>query len=266
MTTETKSINDANRMKSNANHLAVMLGAVLAVSGLLAATTSARADGGDCKDSPIFPPDSHPYGASYGEWLARYWQWTFAFPVDATPDYLGFGAYGTAPWSANQSGKVWFLPLSFGSATLTGTVPEDTALCTATWTTEWDNTACPTYTDYSVEQLIGFLETEWSQVTETSVTIDGVTVRGLGNPQTTPYFVITPPFAYTLASHDNVLANAWGEPCIPDGTTVCPAVAAGQCFIIRPLPVGQHTIQFHVVGGTSYAITNEITVVPRCDK
>jgi hypothetical protein len=261
MTTETKSINDANRMKSNANHLAVMLGAVLAVSGLLAVTTSARADGGDCKDSPIFPPDSNPYGASYGEWLARWWQWTFAFPADADP------SFGTAPFSANQSGKVWFLPGSWGLATLTGTVPENTALCSTPWCIAEDNTACPTYTDYSVDQLIGLAETYWTQVTETSCTIDGVTVPGMENPQNTPYFVVTPPFAYTLASHDNLDANLFGEPCIPDGTTVYPAVSAGECVMIRPLPVGHHTIHIvAVVGGASNAWTYEITVVPRCHK
>ncbi len=200
-------------------------------------------------------------GASYGEWLARDWQWTFAFPADAAP------GFGTAPFSANQSGKVWFLPGSFGPTTLTGTVPEDTALFGFAYTIEEDNTACPTYTDYSVDQLIGFAETFWTQVTETSFTIDGVTVPGMENPQTTPYFVLTPPFAYTLASHDNLYANAFGEPCIPDGTTVYPTVAAGVCVMIRPLPVGHHTIQVvDVIAGASYELTWEITVVPRCHK
>src|SRR5205823_8952020 len=81
----------------------------------------------------IAPPNSHPFGLSYGEWSARWWQWAFSLPVDHHP------LYDTADCSAGQSGKVWFLGASF-APTVTGsgqvvaiatrhcTVPTGTAL------------------------------------------------------------------------------------------------------------------------------------------
>jgi hypothetical protein len=87
----------------------------------------------------------------------------------------------------------------------------------------------------------------------------------MDNSQATPYLVWTPPFSYTLASHDNLDAY-FGYTCIPDGTTVYPAVACGVCVMIAPLPVGHHTIQFYVDdAGTVWTVTYEITVVRRCD-
>ena len=243
--------------------LCAMIGAVLATAGLLA-TTSARAGDSDCRDSAVFPPHSHPYGASYAEWLARDWQWLFSLPTTANP------GLGTADFSANQHGEVWFLPGVFagGTVTLTGTIPEGTALFGPVFSAEWDNVGCP-YTDYTVHQLEGIVQGVWSAVTETSCTIDGVAVRGMDNPQATPYLVRTPPFSYTVASHDNIWANLFGCTCIPDGTTVYPAVACGVCVMIAPLPVGHHTIQFHVVYAGSvwqvpgvWDMTYEITVVP----
>src|SRR6266480_3671629 len=55
----------------------------------------------------IVPPQARPYGASYGEWSARWWRWAFSLPVDHHP------LYDTADCSAGQSGPVWFLGGTF---------------------------------------------------------------------------------------------------------------------------------------------------------
>ena len=33
----------------------------------------------------IFAPQSHPYGKSYGEWAAAFWQWALALPLEGHP-------------------------------------------------------------------------------------------------------------------------------------------------------------------------------------
>jgi hypothetical protein len=217
----------------------------LAVSALLTASVApARADDGNVCSPGVIPPvvETHPYGLTYAGWLAKWWQWSLAFPVSSDPEY------GTADLSAGQSGDVWFLPspLGGGTATRTGTVPEGTALFVPVLTFEADNTGCPTYTDLTVAQLTAELAGGWSTVTATSCTIDGVAVAGLDDPTNSVYLVTTRPFSYTVAAYDNVLANYpgfVGETCIPDGTTVNPTVAEGMCVMIRPLSVGTHTIQ-----------------------
>jgi hypothetical protein len=86
----------------------------------------------------------------------------------------------------------------------------------------------------------------WSGVTETSCAIDGVAVAGLDDPINTIYHVVSPPFSYTTAEHDNVLAGYFGASCIPGGLTIYPAVGDGVYLMLAPLSPGKHTI--HTVG------------------
>jgi hypothetical protein len=244
----------------------------VAISAFLAsAVMPTLADDGTVSSPGVIPAvvETHPYGLTYAEWLAKWWQWSLAFPVSADPEN------GTAELSSKQSGEVWFLPapLGGGTATRTGTVPEGTALFVPVLTFEADNTGCPTYTDYTAAQLTTEVEGGWTAVTNTTCTIDGVAVAGLENPQTSPYLIVTKPFSYTLAAHDNVLANYpnfVGETCIPDGTTVDPTVAEGVCVMIRPLSVGTHTILITAAApsyGIVYNVTFNLTVTPhRSDK
>src|SRR5215831_19135202 len=51
----------------------------------------------------VLPVQSRPYGFTYGEWSARWWQWLFLLPLDNSP------LFGTADCSVGQSGPVWFL-------------------------------------------------------------------------------------------------------------------------------------------------------------
>jgi len=43
----------------------------------------------------IFPVDSNPYGTSYADWTAKWWQWAFSIPkenhplLDKTDKYYG---------------------------------------------------------------------------------------------------------------------------------------------------------------------------------
>jgi hypothetical protein len=251
-----------NRIKQS-NHSPVSGGWVpaLAALALLSATVAPTlaSDG-------VIPPvtASRPYGHTYAEWLVKWWQWSLSFPVNADPEY------GTADISAHQSGSVWFLPAPLGGATATraGTVPAGTALFVPVLTFEADNTGCPTYTHFTADQLAGFVAGGWSTVTATSCSIDGVPVSGMENPTNSIYLVQTPPFSYTVASHDNVLANYPGfvnETCIPDGVTVYPTVAEGICVLIHPLPIGPHTIHIGASNptfGIAYDVTFNITVAP----
>jgi hypothetical protein len=41
----------------------------------------------------IFQPDSNPYGLTYGDWTARWWQWAYSIPKDVNPSYDDMGKY-----------------------------------------------------------------------------------------------------------------------------------------------------------------------------
>ena len=208
--------------------------AVLGLGLLLTVASPAFADNGNMDNSQAFPPQSHPYGASYPEWAARYWQWVMSFPAKHNP------GDGTAPQESAQSGKVWFLASSPNHQIVTRqiTVPEGKALFFAALAVYENNAACPTPTTNSVEFMLNDLNGLWdTHASLTSVTIDGVPVAKLDNPQTTPYRLQTI-FNVTVATHDNLFAGD----CVLDGSTV-PTVTVGAFLMVKPLSVGNHTIE-----------------------
>jgi len=42
---------------------------------------------------PIFPIDSKPFGHTYGEWSARWWQWLLSIPKSRNPAFDSTGAH-----------------------------------------------------------------------------------------------------------------------------------------------------------------------------
>lgn len=210
---------------------------VLAALALLVAAASSSF-------GQVLPPDSHPYGASYQEWAARFWQRTLSLPVDA--------ASYSAPLSDGQSGQVWLITGPLGSppsATFQFSIPVGKAMLISPLTFWADNANCPSFTDFTVDELRAQVSGEWSQVSETSCTIDGVAVPGLTNPQDSPYLFDSTVFSYTLPDHDTYPTVLFGATCIANGTTIGGAVAEGEFLMVKPLPVGQHIIHITAVFG-----------------
>lgn len=58
----------------------------------------------------VVPMDG--YGASYGEWSARWWQWILSIPAATNPNFEGDCAQG-------QFDRVWFLASLFEAAAVT---------------------------------------------------------------------------------------------------------------------------------------------------
>ena len=225
-----------------------MLRSVICIAGWLAlASSSALADYdvSECSPrSPVFAPEARPYGQSYEQWAARYFQWSMAFPATANP------AADNAPVESGQPRRVWFLPSVTGNRTVTRsvTVPAHTPLLVAALSLRVNNTECPTDTEYTLDELFERARSQWDMALEARVTIDGIEVPELEDPQTTPYLVEAGPFPITLADHDNQLA-AGGLSCVPDGATLEPNVALGVFLMVRPLSPGSHTIQIRGVAG-----------------
>ena len=69
---------------------------VLAIGALLLATSLAGPHGRAATSTPevvhgppgrahVLPPWSNPYGRSYGEWIAAWWQWAVGTPARHNP-------------------------------------------------------------------------------------------------------------------------------------------------------------------------------------
>ena len=208
----------------------------------------------------VYPAATAPYGASYAAWASQWWQWTLSQSTDQTNFVSG-----------PISGPVQFLAGVPSSDTETRqvSVPAGTALFFPVLSTYADNSGCPTFTDFTEPELQAEADGNWGLATETTCTIDGVAVGGLDNPQTSSYFTQATPFSYTTALNDSVLQSpAYGESCIPGGTTIGPAVADGVYLMLAPLAPGNHTINLVGVVGPTNApylavkLTYQVTVLP----
>jgi hypothetical protein len=231
----------------------------LALGGLLLLAVAASSSAEE-----VLPPSSLPYGLSYEEWSAKWCQWNFGLDTNHE-EFVGWPGICEGPGS-----RVRFLLGAPGPITATRkiSIGDKTPLFFPILSTTDDNTACPVsdFTSYTADQLAAVAAGNWTAVSETDCTIDGVAVAGLESPATTEYLIQTPAFSYTTAQHGGALGVIEGEYCIPGGTTIYPAVADGVWLMLSPFSPGKHTIHLVAVVGPVAApyftqdITYEITV------
>jgi len=256
-----------SRTKQYWQRIVAGLGIVVVLMIMLVSNVSAR------NDNPgVLPPQSHPYGLTYGEWSAKWWQFVFSIPAPHNPllfdDQCAFG----------QTEPVWFLTGKFctgGTCETTGflsatrhcTIPAHTALFFPIANNESDNLGI--VPPLTLAQLREQVKANQDSVTSMTCEVDGVPIQGLSPAKTSPYRVVSPVFDYTLP--DNNLYQFLGLPeLLPDldfgAQTVKGAVADGVFLMLAPLSVGQHVIHFTASFNFdlpfAFDITYHITVTP----
>jgi hypothetical protein len=210
----------------------------------------------------VLPPAALPYGYSYEEWSAKWWRWNLGLSTNHT-ELVGQPDIATDP-----AARVRFLAGAASTVTETRkiTIPAETPLFFTILSVWGDNTGCPAFTTFTPDELASQIADQWTAVTKTTCTVDGVSVAGLGDPATSTYHVLSPTFSYVTANRGSVL----DEPCVSGDTTIYPAVANGIYVMLSPLAPGKHTIHYVGVVGLATApfikedITYDITVTREC--
>ena len=191
----------------------------------------------DGSNPGVAPIGSSPYGQTYGQWSARWWQ----FAVQQTS--LGFCA------PARPQSPVMFLAGTADPPVTTScTIPAGQSLMFPLFNVEWSvaeaqaqqqatpGQSCfvpgpPTGTSDAALQACATAGADHATFPGAvlAADVDGKTLHNL-----TSYRAVSPPFDFTAAS-----GNPFG---IPPG----PSHAAGDGFwmILRPLSAGTHTIHF----------------------
>jgi len=221
----------------------------------------ARAQG-NYNNPGILTPNSHPFGRTYGEWSANWWQFVFSIPKDDNP------LLHDDKCEVGQSGKVWYLTGKFClgagcppvlNVVRSCTIPSGTALFFPIANNEFDNLgADPPLT---LEQLREAARKAQDGVQTMTAEIDGRPVNGLDPAISSPYRVVSPVFDYSIP--ENSIYDAFGLDFPPQ--TVSGAVADGVFLMLAPLSVGSHVIHFTASFGEGFGfdITYHINVVPR---
>ena len=202
----------------------------------------------DLGNHNVAPPDSRPYGKTYGEWAAKWWQWALAIPTDHNPLYDETGADA----AQGQSGPVWFLCGVFnasGTAERTVTLPAEKALLFPIVNNVFISTlpTDPTTAD-GIRPMIAPLIND---ATDLACEVDGVAVQYLSH-----YCTESPLFEVTLPA-DNVFGADLG--------TYGPSMDEGYYLMLDPLKAGNHLLHFHGSlpdAGFSLDITYHLTVQP----
>jgi len=221
---------------------------ILAAAGLLVLLLAANAAPANAAgaDPGVLPPPASPYGSTYAEWSARWWQWALAVPAADNPLNDGSDCLHVAE---EQSGLVWFLGGAIDesiNAERNCSVPLGKALFFPVINVECSTVEAPPFFGADA----GALRTCVDAFTFANAyaEVDGVAVRNVER-----YFVQSPPFDFTLPP-DNVLGVAAGT-----GSSV----SNGIYLLLPPLSAGEHVIRF---GGTypdfdfSIAMTYHLTL------
>jgi hypothetical protein len=197
--------------------ISLCLVAVLTLGGAAAPGAVAQAP------APVFPPNAKPLGQSYEQWAADWWQWAAETEASQNPLADTTGEF----CAVNQDAKVWFLAGSLGGAVdRTCTVPTGTPLLFPVLNAFACNDPGGMVGEQALRDSISYI----GDATDLMVTIDGVAV-----PNVSRYFEESAVFSLTLPE-DNIFGAPAGlyDPCVD----------AGYYVAVRPLPPGEHTIQF----------------------
>jgi hypothetical protein len=199
----------------------------------------------------VFPPDSKPYGLTYGEWTAKWWQWAYLMPEAGNPmiDDTGVNC------ANNQTGPVWFLAGTGGGAVSRQcTIPSDKAILIPII-----NVECDSAQDVSLDteaELRACAKADQDTVIAKEIIVDGRNIGDLNSYRfQSPLFNLTYP--------ENNIAG------VSPQTTK--AISDGFWILLEPLSPGSgHEIHIKAalgdptaIGTTNFAldVTYLLTVV-----
>ena len=206
---------------------ALLVGVVAVTGGPFVPTASAAI---------ISPVAIQSFGATYGEWSARWWQWLLSIPTATNPNLGGDCGQG-------QDDDVWFLPGTFGgSATRTCTIPAGKPIFLPLI-----NSVAFKPTGGETLLSLRRLAAEFvDSVTVLACTIDGNSLENLRD-----FRVHSPSFSVTAPPGALLHASATD-----------PMVSDGYWLLLSPLAAGPHTIhvQTETSGGFSADVTYELTI------
>ena len=178
----------------------------------------------DSMNPGVFSKDSTPYGIPYGDWLAKWWQWSFSIPTAQHPR----DAYTPEKCAINQEGPVWFLADQLGGQEeRTCTLPAGKAIFVPLLVGECDYSI----PDVKSDEALRRCAIEGNEYGVVEATVDGVKLKNLEQYRTqSGFFNITIP-------EDNIYGLHAGN---------FKALSDGFFLFLEPLPPGKHDVHLKV--------------------
>jgi hypothetical protein len=197
---------------------------LMAATALLLITTTIASAGG--ANPGVLPPGSRVQGLTYGEWLAKWWQYGLSIPAPQNPMTGMTGANCIFQRIGNMALAI-VSPLS--SEPIKCEVPSGTMLFLEIVSAECSTLEPPPFYGGNEEELRACAQNFIPEALTAS--IDGREVRNLSE-----YIVTSPLYEFTVPE-DNIL----GAPADATGKSV----AHGAFLMLAPFTSGKHTIHLH---------------------
>jgi hypothetical protein len=208
-------------MKSSDNYRFQVIGclSIFAVLTITVTLSSAEAS-----NERVYPINSKPFGLTYGEWSAKWWQWGLSIPTNDSPIVDETGAKCAV---GQNNSDVWFLSgHGGGEVTRACSIPAGKAIFFPVINVECDYLSPGLKTESDLRKCA---KDDQDKVTNLHAIVDGVAI-----PDLKKYRVQSPLFNMTVPE-DNIMG-------ISPGTTQ--AVSDGFWIFLKPLPPGKHEIHF----------------------
>lgn len=215
----------------------------------------------------IFPAGTPVFGRSFSRWSAEWWQEFLSIPDTVNPMLDTKGGKCVL----GQRGPVWFLAGTFG--TLSGpitrscSIPEGKALFFPVLNSVQINTPNVCGSDannVSAATLRTLAANDVSKATILSAKVDGQVIPDLSIDN--PNFRVKSTIFDVALPQNNVfdpICVGAGLGDVPGGI-YSPSVADGVYVMLKPLPVGSHTVRIEAENsdGLSLDVTYKLKVVP----
>ena len=186
----------------------------------------------------VFPANSKPFGLTYGQWTAKWWQWGYSIPKNINPAYDDTGKN----CAQKQNGPVWFLAGTYGHpVNRKCDIPAGKAILFPILNSECSFAEFPKVKTLSELRICA--KTIQDQVSSLKASVDGIPI-----PSLQEYRIQSPPFNFTLPQN-----NILGLPA----NVSTQAIADGNWVFLKPPSPGSHKITFR--GGIQQESANIVT-------
>jgi hypothetical protein len=188
----------------------------------------------------FYSKDEHPFGISYSDWVAKFWNWDFSIPIDSQTNTLA-GLKDNGCLIHKDSSMVMLVDTAAGGIWKQKcTISHNDGILIPIWTGECDQ-ALKGFESYSFKQLsecaraydLGIVKGQVKVDDKPVATLDAIDYKT--NVMNNVTEVYTKQFTAIVPKESHLISERYGT---------FPAAAHGWFVFLKPLQPGNHVVYY----------------------